>query len=251
MKPEDLVSRNASLAPSVSAIIQDHGRAHIPGFLSEEVANELLSAMRGLHWKLAISGQQNAYDLDPQELEALAPQKRDGLLTTIYAQARDGFQFMFESYRLSDEYERGALLDGPLATFFAAWNNEITLGLLRSLTDDERIVYADAQATRYKPGHFLTQHDDGVEGKNRLFAYVLNLTPSWRTDWGGLLMFHDVDGHVSEAFTPKFGALNILRVPQPHSVSFVTPFAGADRYSITGWLRSAPPAGLDLTAQAY
>jgi Rps23 Pro-64 3,4-dihydroxylase Tpa1-like proline 4-hydroxylase len=241
MKPDDLVSRNARLAPSVSAIIQERGRAHIPGFLSHDVANELLAAMRDLRWKLAINGQKNAYDLDPRELESLAPEKREGLLATIHAQAREGFQFMFESYRVSDEYERGELRAGPLADFFATLNHETTLGLLRSLTADDRIVYADAQATRYKPGHFLTKHDDGVEGKNRLFAYVLNLSPSWRADWGGLLMFHDADGHVSEAFTPRFGALNILRVPQPHAVSYVTPFAGADRYSITGWFRSAPP----------
>jgi Rps23 Pro-64 3,4-dihydroxylase Tpa1-like proline 4-hydroxylase len=30
-----------------------------------------------------------------------------------------------------------------------------------------------------------------VAGKNRVAAYVLNLTPRWRVEWGGLLMFHD------------------------------------------------------------
>jgi Rps23 Pro-64 3,4-dihydroxylase Tpa1-like proline 4-hydroxylase len=31
--------------------------------------------------------------------------------------------------------------------------------------------------------------------------------------------------------------MNIFRVPQLHAVSYVAPFARADRYSITGWLR--------------
>jgi SM-20-related protein len=241
MKVADLVSKNAGLAPNVSLIMRERGRVHIPDFLPAVYADELLCAMRDLRWKLAISGQMNSYDLDPKEVEALPVEKRDGLVAAVHAQARSGFQFMFESYRISDEYEKGALVDGPLAAFFEAWNDDAVLGLLRAMTGDERIVYADAQATCYRPGHFLTQHDDDVDGKNRLFAFVINFTPFWRTDWGGLLMFHDEVGHVSEAFTPKFGALNILRVPQAHSVSYVAPYAGAARYSITGWLRSALP----------
>ena len=99
----------------------------------------------------------------------------------------------------------------------------------------------DAQATRYRPGHFLTQHDDHAEGKDRLFAYVLNLTPQWIADWGGLLMFLTDDGHVAAAYTPRWNALNILKVPQPHAVSVVAPFARGARHSITGWIRSRRP----------
>ncbi|MFX9023862.1 2OG-Fe(II) oxygenase family protein, partial [Acinetobacter baumannii] len=72
-------------------------------------------------------------------------------------------------------------------------NSEIGLSFLRTLTGDDRIAYVDAQATRYLPGHFLTEHDDEADGKHRLFAFVLNLTPRWRVDWGGLLLFIDKD----------------------------------------------------------
>ena len=94
------------------------------------------------------------------------------------------------------------------------------------------------QATRFDPGHFLTCHDDSVEGKNRLFAYVLNLSQVWRPDWGGSLQFFNSEGNVEEAYTPAFNTLNMFRVPADHSVGIVAPFAGASRYSITGWLRS-------------
>ncbi|WP_426039530.1 2OG-Fe(II) oxygenase family protein [Brevundimonas sp. DC300-4] len=93
--------------------------------------------------------------------------------------------------------------------------------------------------TRFRKGHFLTEHDDTAEGKNRLYAYVLGLTPGWRIDWGGLLAFHDAEGNVGEAFTPRFNTLNLLKVPAPHSVTQVALSAGADRVSITGWLRGA------------
>lgn len=84
----------------------------------------------------------------------------------------------------------------------------------------------------------VSDRDDQVAGKERLFAYVLNFTPSWRADWGGLLAFLAPDGHVSEAYTPVFNALNIIRVPQPHAVTQVASFAGGDRLSITGWIRA-------------
>ena len=60
----------------------------------------------------------------------------------------------------------------------------------------------------------------------------------WRADWGGALQFFGPDGNVSEAFTPAFNVLNVFKVPAVHSVAMVAPFAGASRYSITGWLRS-------------
>jgi Rps23 Pro-64 3,4-dihydroxylase Tpa1-like proline 4-hydroxylase len=66
---------------------------------------------------------------------------------------------------------------------------------------------------------------------------VLNLSPRWKIEWGGLLMFHGDDGHVAEAFLPNFNSLNLLKVPALHSVSQVSLFAGDDRLAITGWLR--------------
>jgi len=96
----------------------------------------------------------------------------------------------------------------------------------------------DGQATQYLPGHFLTSHDDAVAGKNRVAAYVLSLTPGWRIEWGGLLQFHDGDGDVGLALAPRFNAMHLLRVPQVHSVSFVAPYAGTPRVSVTGWLRA-------------
>jgi Rps23 Pro-64 3,4-dihydroxylase Tpa1-like proline 4-hydroxylase len=105
------------------------------------------------------------------------------------------------------------------------------------LTGVRSINYVDSQATRYKPGHFLTLHDDDVREKNRIAAYVLNLTPRWSPDWGVILQFIDRDGHIAEGYTPTFNALNVFRMPQLHSVSCVVPYAQVGRNSITGWLR--------------
>jgi Rps23 Pro-64 3,4-dihydroxylase Tpa1-like proline 4-hydroxylase len=77
---------------------------------------------------------------------------------------------------------------------------------------------------------------DKTGRKLRRAAYVFNLTPRWQPDWGGQLQFIGPDGHVAEAWVPRFNALNVFAVPQPHAVSIVAPFAVGARYSVTGWL---------------
>jgi Rps23 Pro-64 3,4-dihydroxylase Tpa1-like proline 4-hydroxylase len=154
--------------------------------------------------------------------------------------ARHGFQFRFETIRVPDaERERHA--DGSLLAELALLlSSEPVLDLFRAVVGEPAIRFADAQATAYGPRHFLTAHDDDVAGKSRVAAFVLNLTPDWRIDWGGLLAFHGADGHVEEAWTPKFNTLNLFAVPQPHSVTYVTPFVPYRRYAVTGWLRTSP-----------
>jgi Rps23 Pro-64 3,4-dihydroxylase Tpa1-like proline 4-hydroxylase len=145
-------------------------------------------------------------------------------------------QYIFDTRRLDLEPE-----DAPhdaVSEVPGFLNGSDFLALVRGVTGDDRIDFADAQATRYRPGHVLTGHDDAAEGKNRLYAYVLNLTRDWRADWGGVLAFEGADGHIGAGFVPAFNALNIFAVPMRHAVTQVATFAPRDRLSITGWLRS-------------
>jgi len=232
---------DARLLAEARATLQRAGRVHAPDYFTQASAQRLFEACRDAEFSVVFQGAHGAYDIKAASAAALSVEQRVELAGAIHAQAGTGFQYLFDSYRISDEAEAGRLSEGPLADFFAALNSEAMLQHLRALTGDERIQYLDAQATRYRPGHFLTVHDDHQDGKDRLYAYVINLTPVWRADWGGLLMFMADDGHVAEAFTPRWNALNILKVPQPHAVSVVAPFARGARYSITGWMRSRRP----------
>ena len=72
---------------------------------------------------------------------------------------------------------------------------------------------------------------------------MLNLTPRWNAEWGGLLCFLDDEGRVTQTYTPTWNAMNLLKVPQPHFVSFVAPYASAARCSVTGWMRAALDTG--------
>jgi Rps23 Pro-64 3,4-dihydroxylase Tpa1-like proline 4-hydroxylase len=212
-------------------------RVQLAPFLSDASAAALAEDLAVREdWTLVLNAGDKTFEIDRAGQAALSEAQRAGLDARINAAARDGFQFRFESIRVPDDDDARAALDTPLAAFTRFLSSESVRTALRHVTDVRAIDFADAQATRYQAGDFLTGHDDDVAGKHRHAAYVLGLSPRWRTEWGGLLLFHD--GSTVEGWAPQFNALSLFAVPQPHSVSIVTPFAGAPRVSVTGWLRS-------------
>lgn len=218
------------------------GRIHIANFLRHEDADRLFWHLRGREdWRLVFNRGEKLFELDRAAQAALTDEQRAQLDVAVYQCARREFQFRYETIRVPDEESYRAEHNSLLVEFARFLSSPKVLEFLREVTGGQDIEFADAQATAYGPGHFLTTHDDDVAGKNRRAAYVFNLTPEWRVDWGGLLMFHGLDGHVKRALAPRFNALNIFNVPQRHSVSYVAPFVPYRRYAVTGWLRTARP----------
>lgn len=238
MAAPDFLMNPSLEATALAAGFKADGKLHIPDFLEPACAEYFFQSLRARDdWALIVNQDDNSFDLDRKAQAALSEAQRLALDQAVYAGARYGFQYRYEAIRVPDEEKARRKLDDPLARFASFLSSPPVVGFLRAVTGKTGIDFADAQATAYGPGHFLTAHDDDVAGKQRHAAYVFNLTPVWRVDWGGLLLFHGADGHVSRGFTPTFNALNLFTVPQPHSVSMVTPFAANRRYSVTGWLR--------------
>lgn len=217
------------------------GRAHVGNFLDPEAAKRLLETLRAVNWQITFRDGPTVIEADLKEFEGLSLADRAQIMQRVSVQAAREFQFLYDKARITEKVEAGERPEGALADFVAAMNSEPVLKVFRAITGEPRIAYVDAIASRYRPGHFLTTHHDEHEEVQRLFAYVINLTPAWRAEWGGLLMFPSRDGHVAEAFAPAWNALNIFKVPQPHAVSIVAPYARAPRYSITGWMRADKP----------
>ena len=179
-------------------------------------------------------------DIPVATLEASSLEDQAHLTQQAYAGATEGLQFLFDRLRLGPAREAGMATPQILFDLLDLFNTEAFLSFARRLTGDDRIAFSDGQVTRYLQGHFLNRHSDANPRTERLYAYVLNLSPGWRAEWGGLLQFLDEGGEITETFTPSFGALNVFAVPQMHAVSTVAPFAGGPRYSVTGWWRAKP-----------
>lgn len=215
------------------------GRAQLRPFLADADAARLHAHLRASgDWRLVINQGPKLFELDRAQQAALTPERQAALDAAVWAAARQGFQFRYETIRVPDEDASRRARATMLDDFARFLSSERVVSLLRKVTGDDSIAFADAQGTAYGPGHFLTRHDDDVAGKRRRAAYVVNLCPTWQIEWGGLLLFHGTSGDVEEVFVPTFNAINLFRVPQPHSVSVVTPIAPARRYAVTGWLRT-------------
>jgi len=203
------------------------GRVQVVDFLRHDGAMGLLRALvESKAWRLAVNDGQQISDHDPAEIEAWPAERRAALERQVVEGGRNGFQFRYDTIRLP---EYGATPGGgepaPAVRGFVDFlSEEPALNFLRALTGMDDIAFADGHATRYRPGRA---------------AYVMNVTPQWRPDWGGILQFYDESGNVERGYMPAFNVLNIFRVPQPHSVTWVTPLAGASRHAVTGWLRVA------------
>jgi SM-20-related protein len=217
------------------------GMVRVAGVLADHSAAELQAGMRERgDWLQVFNSGDQLFELDRNLRAGLAPDKQSELDNAIYAGARSGFQYRYESIRIPDsESARRASAD-PLVAVARELSGAPMLDALKQITGAQDIQYADAQGTAYSPGDFLTGHDDSFEGKNRRAAYVLSLTPVWRLEWGGLLMMHGDDGESAQGHMPLMNVLTIFRVGQMHSVSEVSKAAAYRRYSITGWLRAEP-----------
>ena len=217
------------------------GRIQIRDFLAAGHA-ELLrnSLLERQDWALILNAGDKVYDIPRETLDQMSPEQRDHLDQLALAAARDGFHYRYESIRVPDEPDRRLGID-LLTAFIRFMSSEKVLEFLGAIVGRDDLSFADGQATAYSTGHFLTAHTDDVEGKQRRAAYVLGLSPVWRPEWGGLLMFHDSENDIEEAFTPKMGALRLFSVPVTHSVSYVNPLAPEPRLSVTGWLRADLP----------
>lgn len=216
------------------------GLVRIPAFLPDPEAASLYADLRSREdWRQIFNSGDKLFELDRSTRAGMPAAEKSQLDELIYARARAGFQYRYETIRVPDSRSERSASDDPLAALALWLSSGSTRQFLRRIADAPDIAFADAQATAFSPGDFLTGHDDAFEGKNRRAAYVLSLTPVWRVEWGGLLVMHGQGDAPARAFVPGMNVLTLFRVPQMHSVSEVTRAAPYRRYSVTGWLRAA------------
>jgi SM-20-related protein len=227
---------------AIARVYASVGRVHIRPILSEPAAERIYRCLlQEIPWQVQLNDGDRSISRDGASFDALSEADRALVMQSVHAGAARGFQYIFNNFSLSDLSEHREFRELYVMRVLEFLNAPPFLEFVRKITGVPSIALVDAQATLYRPGHFLTRHDDTAHGKKRVAAYVLNFTPRWQADWGGILQFIDRDGHVAEGYTPVFNALNLFKVPQPHVVSLVAPYAQAGRYSITGWLREAGP----------
>lgn len=217
-----------------AARFAEEGRLRLRDALPEAQAQAWHGVLAQAGYALMLTRGGQGTVLTPDALAQLTPAAREGLQRELHEAASQGVGFLYEGHQLRGSH------DPALRAILAAVNAPETLERVRTLTGFGDITHADGQATRYRGGHFLTRHRDDLSGQARRVAYVLSLTARWHPDWGGLLQFFEDDGTPRDAWVPGWNVLSLFDVRHVHSVTYVAPFAGGPRLSVTGWFRAGP-----------
>ena len=152
------------------------GRVHIPAVLSESSARRLYRCLtEETPWTLIHNKTGVRVDVPYESLEQRTHESRGA-----WQRAHTDFTYVYDNHRLSNVGEPYPDASHYLARLVEFLNSTQFLAFARAVTGMPAIAFADAQATLYRPGDFLTAHDDRAEGKNRLAAYVINMTPGDR-----------------------------------------------------------------------
>ncbi|ATC25727.1 proline hydroxylase [Caulobacter vibrioides] len=211
------------------------GYVQIPVFLAPQDAETVAALLEPLTWNIVAPDEASeTLVITPEVIKKFGEAQVRQFLQGALKRAARGFSFVHMSYALQDEYLRAPQTPVHRATEFLESRAFLDFGGLVIGAPD--VTGVRVQASYYRPGDFLTLHDDSHRQDHRLAAFTLGFTRRWRPDWGGQLLFHNAEGDVTRGFAPGFNVLTLFKVPTAHSVAQVASYAEAKRLSLTGWL---------------
>lgn len=221
------------------------GIVQIPAIFEEPVADEIEALLAGgMPWRMLLTDENDKpIHFTAAELQSMGRERVDGMIKNAFARARENRGYFYNTYPMIEAYLRGWDKGHPIHQITELINSDEFLGLGRVVTGVTGINKADAHATAYQPGHYLTRHLDYGEDHERRAAYVLGFARNWQPDWGGLLLFLNEKQDISEGYLPRFNVLTIFDIKYLHTVTQVSSFAGGVRRAITGWFRDDPLRG--------
>ena len=233
--PAQIVANPSLDIVALRKTYRETGHVRIPSIL-DSGAREMFVWFEQCHdWIQLIKRPDGVTEIDYSDWLAMPSKRRRKIEAAMYDNAVDGFEYCYAAMRVPQDMARERRYD-PLDTFAEFMGSDTTKSLLEAITGTPSPRFEDGQATAYGTGDFLTGHDDALHGRNRTTACVFGLTPQWRLEWGGLLLFHDIGSINAIGLVPQFNTLDLFAVPRYHSVSQITRAAPRRRYAITGWL---------------
>jgi SM-20-related protein len=234
------MNRNLDVRAHAAAYAR-HGIVRINNVFAPNAAEAVARVLETrMSWQLALwegtDPLSSSYDAD--RLSALGQTAVKDRITAVLERAKTGYAYLYLNYPMIESYIRGKDPGHPIHDVSEFLNGADFLHLIREVTGRQDILKAEASATFYRPGDFLTLHDDGAtDVAHRVCAYTLGFTRSWRPDWGGQLLLHDQEGDIASGFAPAFNCLTLFTVPRAHSVAQVASYAAGSRLSVVGWGR--------------
>lgn len=218
----------------------EDGRIRIQNALDPAVADAIATEMAQLSYRVFCATGEGVAVIDPTEMVQWDRARQTELQRTLMQAASRAEGFAYLGYRMSEAWQAGAP-DTALGRFYSGLTSKPVLEAIRTITNASSFDSAFAQATDYRPGHYLTRHLDDPKGEHRKFAFVWGFTRKWDPDWGGLLQFFGDDGLPRDSLSPGFNTLDLFDVRHVHSVTLVAPWALNPRHAVSGWFVKGDP----------
>ncbi|PHS16829.1 MAG: proline hydroxylase [Kangiella sp.] len=210
-------------------------RVQIQNVWDLETANSIRHCLANeVEYVYAYTSKGKNFEATEQQLKSLSNADMNRFTKELHEDASQGIGFVYGRQLIKLENLAQPSLLHAVCRYL---NSDFLLQKIRDISGFEDISLASAKATRYIPGHFLTRHNDLNAKENRRLAYVLNFTPQWHPDWGGLLQFYQKNGLPRDAWAPVFNSMSLFDVNHIHAVTYIAPYAQTPRYAITGFFR--------------
>lgn len=195
-----------------------------------------------IRWRLIYqTPEEGVVELSKEQIDAMGSNGIKQRMDRVMELARRSHGYCYSGYHMIGAIKEGRDLGHPIHKVTEFLNSSEFIDFGSKVIGETGITRADAQATLFGPGSFLTRHVDEGSNNERRAAYTLGFSKDWHTDWGGLLMFVNKETtDVTEAYIPRFNTLTLFDGRKVHSVSPVSTFAGDGRFSIVGWLQNDP-----------
>lgn len=241
MRSDDIKINPSLNIPALAESYAAHRFVQIEDFFAPETAVLIDRQLRGvLPWRFVYyDAAAGVVQLSQAEMQALGREGMQQRMETILRQAQRNIGYCYYTFSPGVEADHGDAEGGLLSGLAAFLNSPAFLEFGSRVIRETGLTKTDAQASLFRPGHFLTRHIDQGSQNERRAAYTLGFSRNWQTDWGGQLQF--IDPHTTDVtggWIPRWNTLNLFDGRQVHSVSPVSAFAGDGRYSVVGWLRN-------------
>lgn len=225
---------NDTQIAAVAEVFSESHKCRLANFLELDDAQALSKEVQGLReFDLVFYAGGENKAVPEIDLRKHSDETRQQLQSEIFGNAAKGIGFLYGRRVIQKDDQNQKLRQ------VIEWlNSPDTISWVKAVTEMNDITHADANVTRFARSEFLTRHNDVLPNEARRVAFVINLSPNWHADWGGLLQFFEADGTSTHSWTPSFNSLSLFDVKNVHSVTCIAPFAPALRLGISGWFRA-------------
>src|SRR5690606_1396093 len=148
--PELRLAANLDRA-TIARVYAGARRVHIAPILARECAERLIhELMHEVPWQVHLNSGSRPINLQAAGFEQLSAEERNKFLSAVYANATQGFQYLYNSFPISDYHARGEHRSLYVMRLYEFLNSAPFLDFVREITGARDIALADAQATLYK-----------------------------------------------------------------------------------------------------